>query len=110
MKEVRVNCKGIIKTVSVGGESCTFYEAGLYQDGKDVITMSEIVEHLTEREGVSEGHIIFEIYLTDCEGTSEMMDVTLENGCIYVWQNGVDVTDRYNIDGWTTENGEYTVY
>ena len=110
MKVVRINCEGINNTVSVDGESCTFYEAGLYRDGKDIVVMSEVVEHLTEREGVSESQVIFEIDLTDWEGKSEMMDVTLENGCICVWKNGVDITDNYNIDGWTRKDGEYTIY
>ena len=104
-------------TVSFNGDTCTFTEAGLFsinpEDNSliEKTSMIEIIEHFLEKDAIeSENEVIFELDLTDCEGKSEMMDVTLENGCICVWENGVDVTDRYNIEGWTRKDGEYTIY
>lgn len=116
MEKIRINTSHH-NTVSFNGETCTFIEAGLFSINSEdnslieKTSMLEIVEHFLEKDAIeNENEVIFEIDLTDLEGNSRVMDVTLENGCICIWDNGVDVTENYNINGWTrNENGEYTI-
>jgi len=92
-------------------ESCSYNEAGF--TGRE--PMQEISDHLEDRfvvDGEPLNEVIFIMDLNPCDDTDidgNNCEVTIQYGHLTIEKNGEDITDCFDLDGWSKEDGEYTI-